>query len=202
MKSAEHSPTRKLIEVAASDYPHAEIAVSFPDLWELVGRFSCQHSPRYVGGLPVSQERSRSNHFHGLSAEVNRALTSYRQYKLFEPRVVPRFQMAWNSYIGAGRIIGVGRPSVHLTPIGQAQVWHGEGETVFWECYLFENQRQQPDWQDQLRLFWQTVERDIPAGRVFTEPREPTFEQGYPEFLEQLGYAPDPAFAGWWSKQQ
>jgi hypothetical protein len=45
------------------------------------------------------------------------------------------------------------------------------------------------------------VERDIGVKRIFTEPREPTFEEGYPEFLQQLGYAPDPNFEQWWSKE-
>jgi hypothetical protein len=38
------------------------------------------------------------------------------------------------------------------------------------------------------------------VNKIFIHPHEPTFEEGYTEFLKSLGYAPDPEFERWWSK--
>ena len=85
-------PLREKLTVAAAiDYPTAsEIVVSFPNRWELVSCFRRQSKfydnvRLYVAAFPPSQERSRPNHFSGLPPEINRSLTSYRLYKLFQP---------------------------------------------------------------------------------------------------------------------
>lgn len=192
----------KLREVVASDYPGADIVMSYPDLWQLVQQFRWGNEPRYVAGFPPSGERPRADHFYGLSREINRTLDTYRQYRLFQPRQTHLIQVEWDSLMGAGRVIGMGRSQVHLTPIGQAQIWQGEHEAVLWECFLLSSQRQEAGWQDQWATFWQVVERDIGAKRIFTEPREPTFTEGYPDFLGRLGYAPDPNFERWWSRER
>jgi hypothetical protein len=71
---------------------------------------------------------------------------------------------------------------------------------VLWEAYLQETRRRE-NWQDTLADVWQVVERDLNVGKVFTLPYEPTFEQGYTEFLSRLGYALDPDNPAWWSKE-
>jgi hypothetical protein len=168
----------------------------------MVERLNLEPKPAYVAGMPVSQERPRSNHFHGLSPEINRSLTEYRLYKLFEPRTVPLFHVAWDSRQGRGRIMGSQGWQVHLQPVGQAQMWRGEAAAVLWECYGFEPLRQRANWPENLAAFWQAVERDIGVPYIFTQPHEPTFREGYPAFLSRLGYAPDPDFNRWWSKRQ
>ena len=101
------SPLPDTLTIAAArDYPAAEIGVSFPDTWALVHRFEQANPPLYVAGFPPSQEKPRRDHFFGLSPEINRSLTTYRLYKLFAPRTIPLFQIAWNSRVGEGRIIG------------------------------------------------------------------------------------------------
>jgi len=52
------------------------------------------------------------------------------------------FQIAWNSQVGEGRIIGRSGLQVQLQPVGQAQIWTGDAYGVLWECYGFEPQRQ------------------------------------------------------------
>lgn len=190
----------QLLEMASWDYPGAQIRVSFPEEWQLVERLKLGHKPLYVAGLSVSQERPRGDHFYGLSRELNRSLTEYRLYKLFDPRTVPLFHVAWDSRQGRGHIIGSTGWQVHLQPMGQAQMWRGETAAVLWECYGFESLRQRANWPETLATFWQAVERDINVPRLFTQPQEPTFRAGYREFLSRLGYEPDPAFNRWWSK--
>jgi hypothetical protein len=81
-------------------------------------------------------------------------------------------------------------------------MWRGEQAAVLWECYGFEPLRQRANWPENLAAFWQAVERDIGVSRIFTQPQEPTFREGYPAFLSRLGYAPDPDCDRWWSKRQ
>jgi hypothetical protein len=190
-----------LTEAVAREYPGAEIAVSFPDKWQLVHRFKRLNTLRYVAGFPPSQEHARGDHFFGLPREINQSLTTYRLYKLFEPKPVYQFEVSWNSRIGKGRIIGGSELCIHLQPVGQAQIWKGETYGVLWEAFLFSNQRERQNWHEELATFWQAVENDMGVRKIFTEPREPTFEEGYTEFLSSLGYAPDPDFDWWWSKE-
>jgi hypothetical protein len=194
----QHPPlslSEKLITAAAIDYPAAsEIIVSFPDAWQLVATVRGGDTPLYVAGMPRSVERSHSDHFYGLSPEINRSLTTYRLYKLFEPRTVPQFHVAWNSHLGQGHIIGGAELKIHLHPLGQAQSWQGDTYGLIWECYLFEAYRQRPTWPETLTAFWRAVETGLQTAKIFTEPREPTFESGYLEFLSRLGYTPDPGF--------
>jgi hypothetical protein len=192
----------KLIVAAARHYPGSEILVSFPELWEQVSSFKRGNIPLYVAGFPPSQERSWGDHFFGLSPEINRSLTTYRQYKLFEPQTTHLFVVEWNSYLGQGRIIGGGRTQVHLQPLGQAQMWKGEKFGVLWECYFFGGRRGGVNWQEELMTFWRAVEGDMGVSKIFTQPQEPTFPEGYTDFLRRLGYAPDPEFERWWSKNQ
>ncbi|MBN1218753.1 MAG: hypothetical protein JXM69_07490 [Anaerolineae bacterium] len=200
-KSSPPPLPEKLVEAVARDYARAEVRVSFPDNWQLVQTLRQSSGPRYLAGFPPSQEPIRNDHFSGLPPEINRCLTTYRLYKLFEPRPTPVFEVAWNSYLGEGRLIGAGRPQVHLYPRGQAQIWRGEIYGVLWDCYLTE-QVEQPHGPEELAQFWQAVEEDMAVSTIFTLPLEPAFGGDYPEFLRQLGYAPTLAYAGWWSKQR
>ena len=95
-------PLREKLTVAAAiDFPAAsEILVSFPDKWELVGVLKREDQPLYVAGLPPSQEKGRADQFYGLPAEINRSLTSYRLYKLFEPWPQPTILVAWDEAKG------------------------------------------------------------------------------------------------------
>lgn len=195
--------TEKLITAAAIDYPAAsEIVVSFPQEWELVYAIRTGWKPLYVAGLSRSVEPSRCDNFHGLSPEINRSLTSYRLYKLFEPRVILQFHIAWNSYQSQGRLIGGAGLKVHLQPLGQAQIWQGETYGLIWEGYLFDAYRHRPNWPETLAAFWRAVEMDLNVTKIFTQPQEPTFTDGSPEFLSRIGYAPDPEFERWWSKSR
>jgi hypothetical protein len=190
----------KLTIAVAKDFPGAEVLVSFPDSWQLVHRFQSAQEPHYVAGFPPSYEKSHSNQFLGLSAEINRSLTTYRLYRLFEPWPTPLLRVVWDKGRNEGRVLDGCRLRIQLQPIGQAQIWKGKSFGLLWECYLYESRQQQTNWQKELGTFWQAVERDMGVSRIFTQPHEPTFEQGYPEFLSHLGYAPDPEFEHWWSK--
>ncbi len=193
------SPT-KLTVAAATDYPGAEILVSFPDEWQLVQRLQSSDMPRYVAGFPPSYEKPHSDHFFGLPPEINRSLTTYRLYKLFEPWSTPLLRVVWDGVKNEGRVLDGCHLRIQLQPVGQAQIWKGASAGVLWECYTFENRRRRTYWQEELGLFWQAVERDMGVNRIFTQPHEPTFQEGYTEFLSRLGYAPDPEFEPWWSK--
>ncbi len=190
-----------LTVAAARNYPGSEILVTFPDRWQLVHRFRRGNTPLYVAGFPASYERTRPDQFFGLSPEINRSLDTYRQYRLFEPRPTYQFDMAWDSRTGQGQIVGGRGLQVHLQPLGQAQMWKGETNGVIWECFSHETRRGGTNWQEELAIFWQAVERDMEVKRIFTEPHEPTFEEGYTDFLSRLGYAPDSDFERWWSKR-
>jgi len=77
--------------------------------------------------------------------------------------------------------------------------WKGQTFGVLWECYLNETERT-ANWQETLYEIWQAVERDTKMAKIFTQPREPTFEEGYRDFLSRLGYQPDSESPGWWSR--
>ncbi len=188
-----HQPQRLLVEALKAHYPTAtEILVSFPDQWSLVAwvereRLSLttgavwQH-PLYIAALPPSQERPRRDHFHGLPDDLNLQLATYRLYKFFEPWPQHTITASWDP----------------RTASGQAQAWYGDTSAVLWECYFHHSEHSQA-WQDDLTTCWAAVERDLAAAEFFTQPHEPTWETGYPQFLERLGYAPHPAYPGWWS---
>jgi hypothetical protein len=193
--------SKKLVAAAAEDYPEAsKINVSFPDKWKLVHPFTRGDTPLYVAAFPISNERARADHFYGLPAEINKSLTKYRHYRLFLPWPTPIIPVVWDTQAGAGQVVEGGRLEVQLRPLGQAQVWFGEVYGLLWECYLSEGSRQPETWQQELVTFWQAVEQDMGVNKIFTQPLEPTFDEGYPEFLSSLGYAPDPGFERWWSK--
>ncbi len=82
------------------------------------------------------------------------------------------------------------------------QVWAGETDAILGECFLYETRCGGINWQGELATFWQAVEADIPANTIFTLPHEPTYPEGYPDFLQRLGYAPDPEFTSWWCKKR
>lgn len=195
------APERQLLTRVSQDYPNSEILMSFPDRWELIHRFKRGYTPLYIAGLPPSREPTRDNQFAGLSAEINRSLDTYRQYKLFEPQTAVQFNMAWDVGKGRGQIIGGRGLQVQLQQLGQAQIWKGEREAVIWECFFHENRCGGIDWLNELTIFWLAVERDMGVKRIFTEPHEPTFQEGYTDFLSRLGYAPNPDYERWWSKQ-
>ncbi len=110
--------------------------------------------------------------------------------------------MAWDETRGERRVLEGGGLRVQLQPLGQAQSWTGETYGVLWECFLHETQQRGDTWPEELAQFWQAVEDDMGVHKIFTQPHEPAFEQGYPEFLSSLGYAPDSDFERWWSKQR
>lgn len=190
----------KLIVVAQIDYPEAsEILVSFPDEWELVEHLSREDAPRYVAAMPAREERPRPDRFYGLPGEINGTLNTYRHYKMFKPWPQPTLTVRWDSATGTGRIEGMKDLKVQLQPVGQAQVWQNERDAVLWECYMH-GAFKKPDWQEELAEFRLAVEQDVRVTRIFTQPHEPSFEEGYTGFLSELGYQEDSAYPGWWSK--
>ena len=40
------------------------------------------------------------------------------------------------------------------------------------------------------------------ADKLFTQPHDPAFAEGYTDFLSDLGYQPDSDFPLWWSKER
>jgi hypothetical protein len=204
MSQGNHSIPLKLKLRAAVgiDYPEAsEILVSFPDDWEVVGQIQREDRTLYIAGMPVSEERPERDHFYGLPPALNLALNKYRLYKLFLPWPQPSILVGWNEETGTGRVLKMGDVKVQLQPIGQAQAWFSPEAAVIWECYTHEQQR--PDnWQEELATFWQIVEGDIGTTKIYIEPHEPAFEEGYTTFLSRLGYAPDPDYPCWWSKRR
>lgn len=191
----------KLTTAVAIDHPAAaEILVSFPDKWELVHKMMRGDTPLYIAGMPPSEEEPRRDHFYGLPVEINLEVSTYRQYKMFEPWQMPSFYVSWDDAAGAGRVEKPKDLKIQLQQLGQAQAWYGKQHGVIWECYFHETRRRAKTWEEELAAFWQTVERDMAVGKVFTEPREPTFEEGFTKFLNRLGYSPDPDYPRWWSK--
>jgi hypothetical protein len=195
----------KLTTTVANRYPHAsEILVSFPEEWEVVSvlereREGGDASPLYIAAMPPTVERPGRDHFYGLSPEINQSLTTYRLYRFFQPWPMPTLFVDWNPQQGRGRVVGQGETKINLHPIGQAQTWTGDTFGLIWESYLHEPRRKD-DWQDLLADIWQRVEGDTQVEKVFTPSYEPTFEEGYAEFLTRLGYAPEAASPQWWSK--
>ena len=201
MEREPRSRILRLADAASEDYPAAsEILVSFPDRWELVQPLSLGYTLLYLAAMPPSQERARRDRFYGLAPEINLELTTYRLYSFFQPWPIPSVIVSWDEATGAGRVEEMGDLKIQLRPIGQAQIWKGQTYGMIWECYFHETRRRNATWQDELYQFWRAVEEDMGVARIFTQPHEPTFEEGYTDFLGHLGYAPDPACPEWWSK--
>jgi hypothetical protein len=195
-------PRPKLADAAYKDYPTAsEVMVSFPDQWELVQPIEQGDTLLYLAAMPPSQESARRNRFYGLASEINLELTTYRLYSFFQPWPIPSVIVSWDETTGTGQVERMADLKMQLRPVGQAQIWKGQTCGLIWECYFHETGRRETNWQDELCELWQAVEKDMRVTRVFTQPHEPTFEQGYTDFLSRLGYAPDRACPGWWSKE-
>lgn len=190
----------KLVTTVTRDFPEVrEVLVSFQDEWELVQSFRRQDLPLYAAAFPWEEERPRRDHFYGLSTAINLSLNKYRHLQLFEPWMQPTTRIAWYGEADEGRVLPGGHLDVRLQPIAEAQVWAGDTYGVVWECYPVALQRQE-QWQEELAAFWCAVEGDMHVDKIFTQPHEPDFPEGYTEFLGALGYQPDPTFPLWWSK--
>jgi len=197
----EKEPRLKLTVAASIDYPAAsDILVSYPDQWELIHHLRREDTHLYIAAMPPSQEGPRRDNFYGLSPEINVTLTTYRLYRFFQPWPMPSVIASWDETTGTGRVEGQGDLKIQLQPLGQAQAWFGHTFGVLWECYFHETRRREPNWQDELYTIWQTVEQDMGVAKLFTQPHEPTFAEGYTDFLSRLGYAPSLAYPRWWSK--
>jgi hypothetical protein len=190
----------KLLEVLSVDYPETEILVSFPNDWLYVVSFPHHETTYYVARRPESHERTKGDHFAGLPRELNLSLGIYKQYQMFQPWPTPLFAAEWDPGKQEGRLLGQVKDQVRFQPVGWSQVWQSPTEAVLWECYVSTWVQQRPGWQEQLATFWQAVERDIAVQRIYTHPHDPAFQQGYTEFLGQLGYGPHPEYAEWWGK--
>jgi hypothetical protein len=195
-----------LKDAVAADFPgYTEIAVSFPNQWELVQQLRPADGPLYVAGLPRLFERSDSERFYGLPGDINRTLTTYRQYKILQPWPQPTLLVQWDVRSGTRMILRPEDLTVELQPIGQAQAWWGDTYGVIWECYFFSTHLRST-WMGELIASWQAVESDIEVGMIFTKAHEPDFPEGevdYTDFLTILGYSPDPSVDGrWWGKRQ
>ncbi len=196
----------KLITAASRGFPHAsEILVSFPDEWELIEtleqRRADRTSPLYIAAMPPEHERPSRDHFAGLAPEVNLSLDSYRLYRFFQPWPMPTLIVDWNAYLGKGHVVGQKDVKVQLQDLGDAQTWTGEKAGVIWESFFHSRGREMKDWQEQLAKVWQVVEKSMGVNKILTPDHEPTIEpEAYHDFLERLGYAPEPASARWWSK--
>jgi hypothetical protein len=184
----------------AQDYPDADkILVSFPEEWKFVQRIKGEETA-YVASLPSSQEVPRRNHFQGLPPAVNDSLTTYTHYKLFNPWLSPILTVSWNEVAGVGRVESVDSVNIQMQTAGQAQVWQGEAAAVLWECYILGASQEVTTDHEELRQFWQAVERDIAVPHLLTLPYDPAFTDGYTDFLRQQGYKPDPLLPEWWRK--
>lgn len=194
-------PRLKLTAAATIDYPSAsEILVTFPDEWELVEQIIRGEEALYIATMPDSQERPRRDQFHGLPPEINLDMTAYRLYKFFRPWPMPSIIASWDERAQTGRVEGEGDLKVQLQALGQAQVWLGTNCGVLWECYFFDQERRRSDWEGRLAMVWQIVGKDVGVPKLYTQPHDPAFEEGYQDFLRRLGYAPDAAHPTWWSK--
>ncbi len=222
MSKSEQAPSPypinpKLKTILALDYPDAtEILLPFADELELVGsikRAATTRQPEttlYIGAYEKEQERPIRDHFFGLSEEINLATSTYRQYKLYLPWPQPTIYVEFAEGAEVGKVVGQGSMRLAMHEIGQAQVWHGLEVGVIWECYAHE-QRRPHNWQEELAQFWSVVEGNIadpaiPASgegpaqpsnpskpyTFYTQPHDPAFEEGYQEFLQAIGYTPDP----------
>src|SRR6266545_4157259 len=113
-----------LKEAVAADFPgYTEIAMSFPDQWELVQELRPDDGPLYVAGLPRRRELGDTERFYGLSGDVNQVLTTYRQYRVFQPWPQPTLLAEWDAQRGTGTVLRQEGLTIQLQPIGQAQAW-------------------------------------------------------------------------------
>lgn len=198
MEKEARPPVRSLESVVRADFPAAsEILVSFPHHWEHIATLRA-NGALYIGGFPVDCERPRPDHFPGLPRDVNLALDRHQLFRFFEPRPTPTIIIERSTSARRSAVIGTGDLRMHLHPIGQAQAWNGGADAVLWECYLYEGYRR-GNWVERLADIWRRVETSLSALRIYTPPHEPTFEEGYEEFLMTLGYARDTECPKWWS---
>lgn len=199
-------PPEKLIQAVSHAYPNAsEILVSFPDAWELVDTLKLgrgdRTSPLYIAAMLPEPERPTRDHFAGLPAEVNLTLDSYRLYRFFEPWQMPTLLIDWNPQLGSGRVVGQTGAKVQLHDVGDAQTWTGREVGILWECFFHSRGQELENWQEELAKIWQVVEKSMGVSKVFTMDHEPTIEQGaYRDFLDRLGYRPEPGSPRWWSR--
>jgi hypothetical protein len=153
-----------------------------------------------MASLPSSREASQKNHFHGLPPIINESLTTCTHYKLFRPWLSPVLTVGLNEVTGVGRVESVDSVNIQLKTAGQAQVWQGESVAVLWECYILGASQEATTDYEELRQFWQAVEKDIGVPHLLTLPYDPAFQEGYTDFLSSLGYVADPVTLGWWRK--
>jgi hypothetical protein len=192
--------TIRLTAAVLADYPEAtEVLVSFPERWELVKRLGRPGAPLYLAALPADVERPRRERFYDLPAVVILSTTRHRLYRLFRPWPAPLLTIDWDPFTGRGRVEEVRGHQTHLHEVGQAQAWYGRKYGLVWECYLNEAGREE-GWPEDMAAIWRAVEEELGVAKLYTLPHEPTFREGYPEFLARLGYAPDPHSPAWWSK--
>ena len=167
-----------LKDAVAADFPgYTEIAVSFPDQWELVQELRPADGPLYIAGLPRRREHSDSERFYGLPGDINQVLTTYRQYRVFQPWPQPILLVEWDAQRGTGTVLRPEDLTVQLQPIGQAQAWWGDTYGIIWECYFF-SAHLRPTWMGELIACWQAVEIDIGVSTIFTDAHEPDFPEG------------------------
>jgi hypothetical protein len=105
-----------------------------------------------------------------------------------------------NEVTGVGRVESVDSVNIQLKTAGQAQVWQGESVAVLWDCYILGASQEATTDYEELRQFWQAVEKDIDVPHLLTLPYDPAFQEGYTDFLSSLGYVADPVTLGWWRK--
>jgi hypothetical protein len=192
----------KLIDVARQDYPDAsEILVSFSDRWEYLDTIRNTEQTLYVAGFPIERAHTARDHFAGLPPDINVSLVFYRLYKFFQPWHMPTVLVDWNTQSNTGQVVGVNEPKLQLQPVGQAQAWFGVDHALIWECYFEESQRR-ADWQEALVKGWHIIERDVGSEKLWSAPHEPTYPEGYRDFLRGLGYQPDTDAPIWWSKMK
>ncbi len=202
MRSAERQP---LLEAVAEAYPDAsEILVSFPDSWELVEVVPSTQTDQpalYIASTPVEKERPSTSHFDGVLAEENLEHIYYRQYRFFEPWVMPRVYVNWNAWQGQGTVADHGGAKVQLHDLGDAQIWTGKRKGVLWECLFNSRGQERVHWHEQLAQVWRIVEKDMDVKQVFTPSSDPDYEpEFYQKFLRDLGYAAVLDVPAWWSK--
>jgi len=202
MERESQLPTRKLVEVAARDFPNAStVQVSFPDKWEHLATIESANSSMYIAGFPIERAYSTSHHFAGLPHEINVNLVFYRFYKFFEPWPRPQLTLEWQVGQPHGQVTEFQGFQVQLQPIGQVQAWFGVENAVLWECYM-DSSRRDMNSQQNWKEVWERVEQDVDAVNFFTLPHEPAFEGSYIDFLKQLGYQEDPEHFCWWRKSR
>ena len=110
---------QRLKDAVAADFPgYTEIAVSFPNQWELVQELRPTDRPLYAAGLPRRSERSDSKRFYGLPGDINQALTTYRQYRIFQPWPQPTLVAGWQVQSGTRPILRQEGLTIQLQPIG------------------------------------------------------------------------------------